>query len=334
MITTQRKPSAYDAFVHLVTYFAMVLSAIAVGGIIFQIINRFVPDLETMAYLSPDELVHTGPLRFQIASLLLVLPLFLAMTAYVHRLFAQGALDIVSGVRRWLTYLLLFAAAVNIVGSVISLVYQFLGGNYTANFLLKATTVLVIAAGIFVFYFWELRRADFRTRHPAAVTLFVILAVAYVGLLVSGFLLIGSPRQARQREFDRRRVDAALQAVGRVEETFRTSGAVPVQLEVLGPDVGRDPQNGSLFPYEKLADHQYRLCVTFSLAAFPRPGTRAPAPAKPYSGNTAYDVWQQHTAGEQCHTFTLSTVSPDRNFITTQVDNGAPAPTPTPSVSP
>lgn len=337
MPEVQKKPAAYDAFVHLITYFALVLSAIAVGGIIFQFINRFAPDLERLMYAY--DYIQTGPLRFDIASLLLAGPLLLAMTGYLHRLFRQNALDTSSGVRRWLTYLLLFAAAVSVIGSIIALVYQFLGGNYTTNFLLKATTVLLIAAAIFSFYFWELKRSDYGKRNPLASILLVVFAGVFVGLMIGGFLLIGSPKQARLREYDVRRVDAAMQVRWPIEEYFRLNGKLPDQLVSLGENIGVDPETGTAFPYEKLTDNRYQLCVTFALASPTQEspaGARVAAPVKSFPVNTGEQVWSSHTAGQVCHTFAVVKPTPDAKDISTvSVDAGTLlVPTSTPPTTP
>lgn len=338
MFSSSRKPSAFDAFAHLVAYFALVSSAIAVGGIIFQIINRYVPTLEPGVYYGGyGEPVNTSALRFHIASLLLNGPLLIAMTAYLHRLFRADALDIASGVRRWLTYLLLFAAAVNIVGSIIALVYQFLGGNYTTNFLLKAATVLVVAAAIFGFYFWELKRPDYRARQSATPLILAAAAVLFIGLEIGGFLLIGSPRQARMREYDRQRVDRALQLHGTIADVFRRDGVLPDDLTALEPTLGEDPETGAPFGYERLADDRYRLCVTFALEAptpvLP-PGVPAARVPKPYGGTSGEQVWYQHGSGEECHTFALKRRSPDDQYIETEVDAPATGSSPTATPSP
>lgn len=325
--SVQRKPSAFDAFVHLVAYVALVWSAVAVGGIIFQFINRFVPALEPGSYVYATDVVSTRALRFHIATLLLTGPLLLAMTAYLHRLFQQGALVTDSGVRRWLTYLLLFAAAVNIVGSVIALVYQFLGGNYTVNFLLKAATILVIAAGIFGFYFWELKRQDYRARHAGATALLVGLSVAFVGILIGGFALIGSPRQARLREYDRMRVDRATQLNYQLADEYRRASMLPATLENFDTAFTHDPEHDTPFTYAKAADDRYQLCVTFALPSpqpvVPRgvPPSRVP---KPYgTSGSVEQAWYEHGEGEVCHTFTVKRRSADDQFIETEVEKPA-----------
>lgn len=334
-----KKPGAFDAFLHLLTYVALGLSTVAVGAIVFHFIDRWFPTIDRAAYdYGYGEPSATGALRFTIASLLLAGPLLLILTGYKHRLFGRNQLDPSSGVRRWLTYFVLFVAAVNIIGSVISLVYQFLGGNYTANFILKAATVLVIAAVVFGFYFWELRRIEYRQRNPWAVATLLGVAVLFAGLLVGGFALIGSPLTARKYEFDQRRVDAAMQVRWQVEEEYRRVGAVPQALEALakiGADftVGRDPETNTPFGYEQLADNRYQLCVEFALRT---PRLRSPRSApvapmrKPYGERSPEGVWYEHGAGRECHTFTLTKRSLEEGVIDTEVDQTTLQPTSSP----
>ncbi len=338
MFGPPRKPAAFDAFLHLLTYVALGLSAVAVGAIVFHFIDRFVPTIDRAAYdygYGYGEPHATGALRFNIASLLLAGPLLLLLTGFKHRLFGRNQLDPGSGVRRWLTYFVLLVAAVNIIGSVIALVYQFLGGNYTANFLLKAATVMVIAAAVFGFYFWELRRVDYRQRNSLAAVALVLVAVLFAGLWIGGFALIGSPLTARKYEFDRRRVEAAQQVRWRVEEEYRRVGAVPQTLAAmakLGADdnLGRDPETGAPFDYEKLADNRYQLCVAFALPT-PKSSRKAlaPLPSRPYGDRGPEGVWYDHGAGKECHTFALTKRSPEEGIIDTEVDQAAPQPTST-----
>jgi len=65
-----------------------------------------------------------------------------------------------SPVRKWLTYLTLFIAATVLIGDLITLVYNALGGELTTRFLLKVLTVAVIAGGTFGYYLWDLRQDE------------------------------------------------------------------------------------------------------------------------------------------------------------------------------
>lgn len=61
---------------------------------------------------------------------------------------------------KWLTYLTLFVAAVTLAGDVMTLVYNVLGGELTARFLLKIATVAIIAGGAFTYFLTDIRKDD------------------------------------------------------------------------------------------------------------------------------------------------------------------------------
>ena len=56
-----------------------------------------------------------------------------------------------------MTYLTLFIAAAVLVGDVTSLVYSLLGGELTTRFVLKVSTIAVIAGAVFGYYLRDLR---------------------------------------------------------------------------------------------------------------------------------------------------------------------------------
>ena len=65
-----------------------------------------------------------------------------------------------SAVRRWLTYVTLFLAATVLIGDLITLVYNLLGGELSLRFVLKVLVVGTIAGAIFGYYLRDLRREE------------------------------------------------------------------------------------------------------------------------------------------------------------------------------
>ena len=62
-----------------------------------------------------------------------------------------------SRIRRWLTYLTLFISAVVVIGDVIVVLNDLLGGDLTLRFTLKALVIGSIAASAFLYYLRDLR---------------------------------------------------------------------------------------------------------------------------------------------------------------------------------
>lgn len=146
--------SARDAFVYLVLFTTLYISAYHFGRLLFSLIDRAFPDPAEQYSMLGDSM------RWSVASILIAFPLFLAMSSRIARSLREQPVKRLSAVRRWLTYLTLFLAAVILIGDLITLVYQVLGGSLTARFVLKVLVVGAISTAIFGYYLWDLRRDE------------------------------------------------------------------------------------------------------------------------------------------------------------------------------
>ena len=149
--------SARDAFQYLVLFTTLYLSAWHLGSLLFDLIEVLLPDPA-----DPDYRIQrlAGSMRWSVATLLVAYPAF----AFVaHRIGREVALDPsrrLSAVRRWLTYLTLFIAAAVLIGDLITLVYNLLGGDLSLRFVLKVLVVAAIAGTLFAWYLADLRREE------------------------------------------------------------------------------------------------------------------------------------------------------------------------------
>ena len=123
---------ARDAFMYLVLFSTLYWSAYHLGSLLFDIINVTFPDPATdqVAFLP----YARSAMRWSISSLIVAFPVFLYMSWLVARDIAADPNKRHSKVRRWLTYLTLFFASSLIIGDVITLLYNLLGGEITIRF--------------------------------------------------------------------------------------------------------------------------------------------------------------------------------------------------------
>jgi hypothetical protein len=155
------KPRPYldarDAFMYLVLFSTLYWSAFHLGSLLFDIINVTFPDPATdQARMLP---YLRGAMRWSISSLIVAFPVFLYMSRLIARDIAADPNKRHSKVRRWLTYLTLFFASSIIIGDVITLLYNLLGGEITIRFVLKALVVAFIAGTIFWYYLTSVQDA-------------------------------------------------------------------------------------------------------------------------------------------------------------------------------
>lgn len=149
--------SAKEAFLYLVLFTMLYISAYNLGRLIFSFIDRAFPDPAQVEGL----VEHTNlAIRLSVSSLIIAFPLFLYVSWLLARAIRRDSTKRASRVRKWLTYLTLFIAASVLVGDLTSLVYNLLGGELGLRFLLKVMTVGVIAGAIFGYYLWDLRSEE------------------------------------------------------------------------------------------------------------------------------------------------------------------------------
>jgi hypothetical protein len=134
-------------------------------------------------------------------------------------------------------------------------------------------------------------------RLPPARHILLGSVIGLVGLAVTtGLWLLGSPREARRRRLDARRV-ADLNQITLATDRYRTRyERLPVSLEELlrDPEVGlrsRDPTTGALYEYHVLGPTVYEVC-----AHFERASDGSPEQETDWFGGPGWP----HGAGRQC----------------------------------
>jgi hypothetical protein len=147
--------SAREAFRYLVLFTTLYLSAWYLGGLLFDFINMNFPDPAMQDRYYSRSLAED--IRLAAAFLIIAFPVFLFMSYRIQRELAQSPVKRLSTIRRWLTYLTLFVAAGFVIGDLVTLTYNALGGELTVRFVLKVLVVGMIAITVFGFYLWDLR---------------------------------------------------------------------------------------------------------------------------------------------------------------------------------
>lgn len=145
--------SAREAFLYLLLFATLYLTAWHLGSLLFDLIDHAFPDPADHSYLADPG----ASMRWSVATLLIAFPVFAFVARHLARDLARNPAKRLSAVRRWLTYLTLFLAAGVLIGDMVVLVNNLLGGGTTVRFLLKVLVVAVIAGAVFGYYLHDLR---------------------------------------------------------------------------------------------------------------------------------------------------------------------------------
>ena len=291
-------------FMHLLSMIALYISAGSIIALLFQYINIYFPDALQPVYYSGT----AGTIRWAMAALMIIFPIYLAVMHFLNRDYATSPEKKELKIRKWLVYFTLFVAALIISTDLVTLVYNFLGGELTARFLLKVLTVAMVIGTVFLYYGMDLKENLTKKR----ANMFLILTAGFTALsVIGGFFTAGSPLKARLFRFDEQRV-ADLQTLQyQTVEYWIQKQALPESLTDLDNDITgfrtpEDPETNLPYEYsvttENASSPSFTLCADFNLASFSG-GNVAKVPLTPYY-EPYLENWN-HSAGRQCFDRTI-----------------------------
>ncbi|MFA5084305.1 MAG: DUF5671 domain-containing protein [Candidatus Paceibacterota bacterium] len=301
----QTKVSPKHVFLHLFAIIMLYLSVVSFLILIFQYVNILVPD--KFSQLGYQAAYHSDLIRFAISSIMIVFPALIWVSWFLDKIYKRELAVREMRSRKWLIYFTLFLAGLVIVGDLISIIWNFLGGEVTFRFILKSLSVLFVNGLIFGYYLWDVRREFPAKNNKLKYFVWIICALVAV-TVISGFFIIGSPQKERIRRFDQQRIYDLQSIQNEVVNYWIKKRVLPANLAALedpisGYKVPADPQTDSQYEYILKGDgtsssafaNTFELCAVFGLSDNSENSMTAPAvPAGSYSQN-----WQ-HGAGETC----------------------------------
>jgi len=288
----------------IATLYASVAAFLA---LMFQYINVAFPDALGTYY--PGIL---DTIRRSEATLLIVFPVYLFLSWLIGRdmVAAPGLRDF--KLRKWLIYFTLFISAITIIIDLVTLIYNFLGGDLKTPFILKVVAVLATAAAVFGYYLWDLRApTGARSRVPriaAGTAAGIVLAS-----LIAGFFIVGSPTTQRARRFDEQRVEHLQTIQSQIINYWMLKQKLPDSLGALTDSISGfsaplDPETNQSYEYQTRNKLIFELCGTFRFATAIQHGQEKSlsvpiAPYGPY-GDARNESWN-HGAGRACFSRTI-----------------------------
>jgi len=299
----RRRPylSARETFFYLVLFVTLYITAFNVGAVLFQLVNRAVPDVAG----SPSywDVYAPEAARGAIAAIVIAFPIFLFMSRLIGTSVARDPEKRASKIRKWLTYITLFVSACVIIGDLTFLVTQVLSGELALRVGLKVLAVLLIAGTLFLHYLTTLHREEARAQAaPGPSVLARVAGIATLAVLIAGLFAVGTPGEERLRKLDQVRLDDLIQIQSEISAYVRDHGTLPASLDVVAelPTSGvrrnHAPVTGAPYGYRILDPTTYELSAVFATAD------------STGHGQTQYsrepEFWR-HPAGRHAYTITI-----------------------------
>lgn len=250
-------------FYYVLALFTLSFTAIGLGQILFQIINSIFPET-TFSY---DTGYVQEVLRFGLSSVIIASPIYFFITWLINRDLMREELKPDAGIRKWLSYLILLISSFVVIGFLIGLLNDFLSGELTTKFVLKALTAIIIASAIFSYYLFDITRKIEKNCAPLRyfAVIFILVVIAAV---TAGLFFIDSPSEARGKKEDAERVYNLQQISYGVENYYRENKKLPLDLSAIqkiNPEyIFKDPVTGELYEYRVIGETTYNLCAKFT----------------------------------------------------------------------
>ncbi|MBI2117922.1 hypothetical protein HYT95_03405, partial [Candidatus Peregrinibacteria bacterium] len=253
------KSSPRDVFLYLLLIITLYVSVGSLTALLFQYVNVLFPD--PLEYLQGA----LDIIRRSTAALIILFPVYLFIALLLSRDVARHAEKAELSVRKWLLSLTLFLAALAVIGDLVTVLYHFLSGELSVRFILKATSVLIIAGAVFGYYLWDIR--EWKRGHLHQASLIAWGAGVMVGAcIIAGFFIAGSPWHQRSVRFDERRVSDLQMIQGEVLRHWQMKGALPDNLDALRDTISgflppSDPETGAPYEYHTTGKLAFELCA-------------------------------------------------------------------------
>ena len=279
---------------------ALYASIASLVTLLFGVITIALPDAAE-SYWQRESASES--IRFAFASLVIVFPAYLILTRNVNRILRSAESGAYLSLTRWLLYLSLFVGGAILVGDAVAVVYNFLNGELSLRFFLKALTLATVVASAFAYYLAD-AKGYWQEHEQQSIKCGVVALVVVVMALVLGFYYMESPREIRERRIDTNQINDLQTIQHHIQYYVVSNEQLPDTLEAAFV-VGTPPEapaSRADYRYE-ITDTGFTLCAEFGSASqredYPYP-TRAmmlTGMTEPYIEQ--FDNWQ-HEAGDWC----------------------------------
>lgn len=311
---SEAKTKALDVFLYLGIGISLVVSVTNLLQIVFTAIDRKFADVLSAVYVD----AYNSDVRLAVALLVVMYPIYVVLSWFVAKDIAKYLYKRDLTIRKIMIYTTIFVTVCSLIGTLVSLIYTYLGGELTVRFAYKALAIAVVSLGVFGYYLYNLRR-DYAVKSSVPVIATVIATVVVVAALVWSISIVGTPSEMRAKRTDDTRLSDLSGIQQQVFNHFQSTDVLPKTTAELedafqGYAVPVDPMTKAAYTYtvtqqpvvkmnyttnrkELVTPAIFQLCATFdTLRAYDQRGQVIPATG---GMDSMYAVSNYYYSGDQ-----------------------------------
>ena len=277
-----------EVFVDSGIFLSLITSIVALVSIIFSAIDKkFVDVLKSDSYGYGNTL--NEDVRVAVSVIIVAYPIYLALAYYKAKHLKNNPSRSALPATKYVNYITLAVAAMFIIGSLVTTIYQYLGGELGVAFFYKILTVVVISLSLALYSYYSLKR-NYSQKSLVPNIFAIVSLIAVIVSVIYSVKILGSPSEVRRAKFDEKRLQDLSNVQQEVLDYWTRLKVLPVNMaEVQGDGfntsfvIPTDPRTKVAYTYKLLENSKMvktigKDCATYYPSRFN------------YNNNSSYDV--------------------------------------------
>jgi len=142
----------WDAFQHIIMFISLYVAATSIGLILLYYVDIWFPAVNNILGSYVNHVYGKSLLTGYYSALIVSLPVFVLLFAEISRKTKNNPVIRDLRTRKKLIYLTLIITFIIVLEKLSSIIYKFLNGNVTLNFVMHFLVIVGISGSIFVYY--------------------------------------------------------------------------------------------------------------------------------------------------------------------------------------
>jgi len=230
--------------------------------VLFNVITIQYPDVAAQGYWEYES--AASGLRFAIAMLIVFFPAYIVLTRLVNNV-RRNEHGTYLMLTKWLIYLSLLIGGATLLGDLVAVIFNYLNGELTIRFILKALAFLVVIGAAFTYYLFD-ARGYWQTHEKHSIQYGAGAALIVILVLILGFMNTKAPAEVREMKIDQQQITDLSVIQSRVYDYYQVNGKLPASMEAAFSGVptpvasaGRDS-----YTYTATSDTSFSICAGFA----------------------------------------------------------------------
>lgn len=252
-------------FLYLSTLTSIIFLFIGTIMILFYWINKIE---EKSSYYSIFQFNPLFKIRYGIAILLVFTPILYISLKGINNALKDKQFSTKNKLRYWFIYIIL-ATTISILSiDFIIFITNFLEGELTTTFILKALVVLSLSSATITYFLQDLSRYNYSIT-PIMHLIRIIILISLSATCISGIIEHPSPFKMRATKLDKKRIQKIENIMNEIKQFHSKNKKLPSTLQELIEKNNlikasvQDPYSKKIFEYKILGKRQYKICATF-----------------------------------------------------------------------